>query len=211
MSTDERTRQKQLANKKSSRDEKKLAMAKHAAAMAFTKRGLEEVGKFPIHECLVPQGLFATGLGTVLISRKINENEVVVGGFLLDVFCLGVKKSFLRVLQFYEYQSTVNSAHRQENFALAEPALARTLIEQCVDYAQNLGFKPHSEYETTRHIFGDIDPKACPEIFTFGSQGKPLFVAGPNDAPKRCQRIIETLEEKCGPGGYDFRLPKSGP
>lgn len=214
MSTDERKRQQQLAKKKQKREEKKtaerVADEHEALAIQALTQSMTALGRLPIHECLVPQGLFATGLGTVIITRKITEEEVVVGGFLLDVFCLGVKTCFLRTLQMYEYESTIANIHQQENFAHAEPALARTLVEQCIEYAKNLGFKPHADYDdTVKYIFGDIDPKECPEVFTFGLQGKPTFIPGPNDAPKRCERIVKTLEEKCGPDGYRYKDPKT--
>lgn len=169
---------------------------------------VESLWRLPIHECLVPRGLFATGLGTVIITRKINKEEVVVGGFLLDVFCLGVKNCFLRTLQIYEYESTIAQIHQQENFVHAKSALVRTLVEQCMEYAYNLGFKPHSDYDNTvKYIFGDIDPNECPEIFTFGLQGKPTFIPGPDDTPERCEQIVQVLKEKCGP--KSFRIPSS--
>jgi hypothetical protein len=181
-----------------------------AQSQAILKESLEEIGKYPIYQCLIPQGLFVTGFGTTLIARKIGENEVIVGGFLLDAYCLGVRSAFLRSMQVFEYNSSIASMHKHENFGLAEPALVRALVEQCVEYAGNLGFKPHSDYEETKYIFGDIDPNECTETFTFGKDGKPRFVAGPNDAPKRCQRIIEKLEEKCGPEGFTYKLRNSG-
>lgn len=183
----------------------RVVFASKATAAAILKRSQEDLGAFPIHQCLIPQGLFATGFGTTIIARKINQDEVVVGGFLLDVYCLGVRSAFLQAMQMYEYESTLKTLHRQENFGLAEPALVRALVEQSVEYARNLGFKPNSDYDHVRHIFGTIDPQECTETFTFGYQGKPLFVPGPNDAPKRCERIVDTLKQKCGPDGYQAK------
>jgi hypothetical protein len=211
MAAHDLARQKRLIKKKLKREDKnqKVIYLDKAQSEAIIKESQEEMGKYPIHQCLIPQGLFATGFGTTIIARKINENEVIVGGFLLDAYCLGVRSTFLRAMQLFEYNNAITSMHQHENFGLAEPALVRALVEQCVEYARNLGFKPHSDYEETKYIFGDIDPKECTETFTFGKDGKPRFVAGPNDAPKRCQRIIETLEEKCGPEGYTYKLRKS--
>jgi hypothetical protein len=177
---------------------------------ALIKESLAEIAKYPIHQALIPQGLFANGFGTTLIVRKINEKEMIVGGFLLDVYCLGVRTAFLRAMQLDEYNSTIASLHKHENFGLAEPALVRSLVEKCAEYAKDLGFKPHSDYEEARYIFGDINAEECTETFTFGKNGKPHFVAGPNDAPKRCQRIVESLEKKYGPDGFTYVLRKSG-
>lgn len=212
MAIHDTARQKRLIKKQLKREgnHPHVIHLNKAQSEALIRESLEEIGKYPIHQCLIPQGLFATGFGTTIIARKIGESEVIVGGFLLDAYCLGVRSAFLRALPIHEYNTTIASMHAHENFGLAEPALVRALVEQCVEYAGNLGFKPHSDYEETRYIFGDIDPKECTETFTFGKDGKPRFVAGPNDAPKRCQRIIERLEEKCGPEGFTYKLRNSG-
>lgn len=179
-----------------------------AQSEKLIKESLEEIGKLPIHQCLIPQALFANGFGTTIIARQVNENEIIVGGFWLDVYCMGVRAAFLRAMTLEEYNKAVSAMHPNENFGLAESALVRALVEQTVEYAHSLGMKPHSDYEETQAIFGDIDPKECAETFTFGKDGKPCYVAGPNDAPKRSQRIIEKLAEKCGPDGFTYRLRK---
>ncbi|BBL76518.1 hypothetical protein [Methylomagnum ishizawai] len=208
--TQDVNRQKRLAKKKIKREEKnqRVIYLDKAQSEKLIKESLEAVGKFPIHQCLIPQGLFANGFGTAIIARQINDEEVIAAGFMLDVYCMGVRNAFLRALEVSEYTRTIGRMHEHENFGLAEPALIRALVEQCAEYADQLGFKPHDEYEEARHIFGAIDPKECTETFNFGKDGKPHFVAGPNDAPKRCQRIIERLTEKCGADGFTYKLRK---
>ncbi|MGZ8217464.1 hypothetical protein [Methylomagnum sp.] len=201
-------RQARLAKKKLKREGNNvqyLHLTKEQSEQVI-RESLEEIGKFPIFQCLIPQALFVNGFGTTLIARKINDDEVIVGGFWLDVYCMGVRGAFLRAMQMHEYNSTINSLHRNENFGLAEPALVRALVEQSVEYGQNLGFKPHADYDEARYIFGDIDPKDCTDTFTFGKDGKPRFVAGPDDPPQRCLRIVERLTEKLGPDGFTYKL-----
>src|SRR5262245_23564829 len=48
-------------------------------------------GEAPLHGCLVPAGLFESGIGTVVVSRKLTDGRIVAAVFLLDVWCLGVK------------------------------------------------------------------------------------------------------------------------
>ncbi|MFV1968134.1 MAG: hypothetical protein ACC628_22140, partial [Pirellulaceae bacterium] len=60
-------------------------------------------------------------------------------------------------------------------------------------------------------IFGDIDPDESTRVFEYGREnGKPHFIAGPNDAPFRCRQILDTLKRVCGPGGYDCTILHSG-
>jgi len=68
---------------------------------------------------------------------------------------------------------------------------------------------PHADYRIARLIFGDIEPNACPVRFTFGQNGKPFYIDGPNDTPAIKRRILNQLERRCGPGGYDYLITVS--
>jgi hypothetical protein len=87
------------------------------------------------------------------------------------------------------------------------PACARKIVEGAVEYARALGLHPHPDYHKTKGIFGDIDAGECPDEFEFGKDGKPFFIAGPNDTPERCRQILRALEQARGPGGYDYLIP----
>jgi hypothetical protein len=87
------------------------------------------------------------------------------------------------------------------------PAAVRKLVEGAVAYARGFGFAPHPDYYKACPIFGDIDAAACTEQFEFGKDGKPFFIAGPNETPERCRRIMQILERSCGPGGSTFLIP----
>ncbi|MBF0459552.1 MAG: hypothetical protein HQK99_16800 [Nitrospirae bacterium] len=95
-------------------------------------------------------------------------------------------------------------------FVDIHPACAVKLIEDAVAYAKGLGFSPHKDYGIARKIFGDIDPKDCSTEYTFGKDGKPYFIAGPNDTQAKCKKIMETLTQSFGSGGFHFSAPVFG-
>jgi len=80
-------------------------------------------------------------------------------------------------------------------------------VEGAAAYARNLGFAPHRNYKKGARVMGGINAKDCPETFTYGHEGKPFCIAGPNDSDARCQLIIKMLERKCGPQGSNFTVP----
>jgi hypothetical protein len=59
-------------------------------------------------------------------------------------------------------------------------------------------------------IFGDVDADDCTETFTFGRDGKPWFVNGPNDTPARVRAIKRILEQTAGPGGFGYVIGGPG-
>lgn len=154
--------------------------------------------------------LFQLGMGTVVITRYKSGGRVEAGVFLLDVFCLGVKNAFFH--QFHEnelpefFDKMFQGAKPDENSG----AWGRKLVEGAEAYARRLGFAPHRDYKKGARVMGGINAKDCTETFVFGSNGKPLFIAGPNDSDSKCDLIMKTLERKLGPKAFDFITPLPG-
>ncbi|MCA1602102.1 MAG: hypothetical protein LC776_10835 [Acidobacteria bacterium] len=214
MARDERQRQKKLAKRKTKRRKALLSIKNAVANLSSSLSAAEQVlraAKAPIHECLVPEGLFQAGLGTVIVSRKLANGYIGVSTFLLDVFCLGVKNAFFRMTSEWEYENNLRRFKREENFQNVSPVCVRKLVEEAEAYARDLGFSPHPDYQLAKKIFGDIDNNGCPMNFEFGKDGLPFFVAGPHDTPEKSSKIINTLTKRCGPGGFHYMAALEAP
>lgn len=204
MSISERKRQKQLARKRRKRKQKKASMLTSIGSAFQTARNAAEAAQAPINECLVPEELFENGLGTIVISRTSKDGNIAASVILLDVYCLGAKNAYFQLLSPAEYRSRLDAINTHETLKLVHPTCARKLVEEGVAYARNIGFDPHPDYKIAKQIFGDIEAGACPEKYEFGKDGKPLFVAGPNDDMKKSRKIIDTLQKTCGPDGFNY-------
>ena len=171
-------------------------------------------GGFPVHECLVPSGLFETGVGTVIVARKAADGNIALGAFLVDVYCLGVKDAMFNIVGELEYEQSIKArfiaSHQGQHYEQLHVACARKLIEGAVAFAENHGFSPHRDYRDAKNIFGDADASACPVRFTYGMNGKPFYMRGPYESASRAKRILETLHKTCGEGGYDYFVPAEG-
>ena len=88
-----------------------------------------------------------------------------------------------------------------------EPACAVKLIETAAAYARDLGLNPSRDYAFAKRIFGGIDPAACSREYSFGKDGKPLYVAGPDETEADSQRIMDILTKKLGPDGFHYMTP----
>lgn len=206
MAIDPKKRQKQLAKKTAKR--KTLAAARKTFQKASkTWNAIHHMAvavNSPIYECLVPENLFEKGLGNIIISRKMPNGFIGAGIFLLDVYCLGVKDCFFTVLPPEEYQNHLDRLSLLGSLEPIHPSCAVKLIQESAAYALNLGFKPHPDYELAKRIFGDLDPSVCPENFTFGQDGKPFFVSGPKETEQDIRRIMDTLQRRLGPDGFEY-------
>ncbi len=205
MAINPQKRQKQLAKKKAKR-KVSVKAKKIVNTIGSFLSSHSTVETAPIHECFVPAGLFTVGIGTVFVSRKMPNGDIRVGSFLLDVFCLGVKNAFFRGFSPYEYQQLHMDINQNEKLQPCSPAYVRKLVEDCVDYAKNIGMEAHPDYKEARKIFGDINPEECSEEFVFGKDGKPFYINGPNDTPEKINKIFKMLTKTCGKDGFDYLM-----
>lgn len=206
MARNERKRQLKLA-KKNAKRKKALQQSSAAqvdrAARANARQALAAASA-PIHECLVPRELFQTGMGNLFISRRLPNGYLAVSGFLADVYCLGIKDALFSLVTPWEYQGMVRKYQQQQEMERVEPAYLRKLVEATEAYALGLGFNPHPDYQIAKQLLGDIDKSSCSTDFTFGKDGKPFYISGPYDSPRKIKKIHDTLVQSCGPDGFSF-------
>ncbi len=206
MAISAKQRQKRLERKAKKR---KQLLAKKNMNISLSKSKVASYSNQPIHECLAPDGLFEIGLGNVIVSRKAPKGNIAVSAFVVDVFCLGVKNALFRVLSEFDYdtlKTSLMAAHEDQAFESIHPACARKLLEGAVAYAEELGFSCHPDYVNAKGTFGDIDPSGCPVKYTYGKDGKPFYIRGPNETMAEAQRIINQLYQRCGEGGFDYLM-----
>jgi hypothetical protein len=206
MAADPRKRQKKQERRTAKRKAKHHEMVR-AKSTGMAER-LDDAARFPVLHSWITDAVWEEGIGYVGLSRGLPNNMVAFAVFLVDRHCLGVKDALGGIQGRSEYEERFVRKMRREMPAKdVEPACARKFVEDSVEYARQSGLAPHPDYRKFKGIFGDIDAAACPRIFEFGENGKPLFVAGPYDTPKRCQQVLRALEATRGPGGYHYILP----
>jgi hypothetical protein len=189
---------------------------KHHAIVREKSAGLAErlaaTGTYPIMDSWATVDLWDQGLGWICVGRAMPNGGVAYGLFLVDRYCLGVKNAMAGILSRFDYDSNiVHKTKRQFRTQELTPATARRFVESAVAYARSLGFPAHPDYQRAKLIFGSIDPSEATEELEFGKDGKPLFIAGPNDGQARCRQILATLQRSCGPDGSHFFIPADGP
>ncbi len=166
--------------------------------------------EYPFYECLMPHNLFDAGIGNILISRLSPQGEIIVCSFVVDVFCLGIKKTLVKTMSFPEYESTFKSgmieSHGGYTFSNIKPACAKKLIEGAELYAKKLGFSADKDYPVVKSIFGEEKLGRCWSRYRYGRDKMPYYVKGPNESSMDANKIIATLEKSCGASNFHYHL-----
>jgi len=189
---------------------KRLDKARRAGGRSLKER-MRRAGTWPLLECRINSGFREEGLAQVVIAREGPET-IAAGAFLVDLHCLGVKDCLAADdLSREEYDRLRDGLTTGEaGGRLLEPcdgALAVKVVQTGAAYATGLGLRSHPDYDAARAIFGDVDPAACDEMIPCGHDGKPLYVAGPDDD---IGEILRRLKERLGPDGFHYIVGTGG-
>jgi len=212
MARDEKRRQKALIKKR--RKDKQRRGGKYRGIFNnpgftdyFYKRGfVKRAREFPIFECLINPQWQEQGLAHILLSRKQPNGKLIIGVFLVDIFCLGLKNTFCNAdIPLEEYENSLKGRMYQETSCInCHPRLAHRIIYGAIEYARDLGFKPNKDFALSRYV---LDEPSDVDLFfdvKFGKDGRPFYIAGPDDDS---EYIIGKLTKRLGEGNFTFIHP----
>ncbi|MEZ4888229.1 MAG: hypothetical protein R3E32_26100 [Chitinophagales bacterium] len=162
--------------------------------------------KLPFYKCFVNTDWDDTGMAIVIVSRQQGGDKLVVGLYLVDTWCLGLKDTHYHFrMDNFEFDNDLlldiyNSKHLEVKEIDSE--YAQNIIYGAIEYAEDLGFSPHKDFKLTEYI---LDPSDSIEVIDleFGKDGMPLYVNGLND---NVEKIIATLERNVGLGNFHYTI-----
>lgn len=144
---------------------------------------------------------FLNGLAMVSVARQTDHNRISVCTYMVDMWCLGVKDCLgPRKLDRTDYKQLREAVFRgfPEGYQEITLEQAQAIIFSAVDYAAELGFKPHHDFEKTCPHLGEWNEENRVQC---GRDGKPFYVSGPYDNPKK---VMDTLKKNVGDGNFDY-------
>jgi hypothetical protein len=171
-----------------------------AAANSVTGR-LRMAAGLPILHCLVSNGLFDTGMGSVLLVRGDSLGEQYLAMFLLDTLALGVKDVTLRWADPDEASGMIEMLQNADPSTPMDPGETRKLLHDLAAWAGEWGFRTHEDYGKAESMFGTVAPAATDYRARFGRDGKPLYIPGPSESAAQIRRHLNLIEDRLGPEG----------
>jgi len=138
-------------------------------------------------------------LTAVVARRRRHRHKITACTYLVDAYCLGVKNAMgpdevddrgLRSLSGFVFAAYAAPP------VSAPIDLVRDLVLGAAEYARGLGFKPHPDFERARSHLGPWEGQSA---ITFGCDGRPYYINGPDDDP---EYVLRTLRRTVGDGEF---------
>lgn len=151
----------------------------------------ERMRSVEIGDCYVDDDIFKVGCGNVLVSRKHTGGNISFGVFLVDTWCLGVKKSSYRLrVDEDEFDGIVekcmNSGMRKASYDEVH-----NIVYGAIAYAEEAGIQPCKEFSLGQY-FLEEDTEDVPLIeYEFGKDGKHYLVANNSFEANRYLPVLE--------------------
>jgi len=150
---------------------------------------IQNASQYPIEKCFINANWKESGLANILVVRKnIEIDKYLFGMFLVDLYCLGVKNVFFNAkLDWNAIQHGIID-YVQEGMVDMDYEECRGLILGAIDFAKKIGFVPHEDWEKAKEF---VEPqKPYKTKYKFGKNGKPFYVAGPDDDVEEIIKIL---------------------
>lgn len=170
------------------------------------KRIIRSSDEFPVVGCAVNDDWEKHGLANILVARRLKSGSLIVGGYLADTACLGLKNTFCHAdVLPGKFDNEMFPSHYPERKPLSIGIdLVKEIVLGAIDYAAKLGFDPAPGFEISRYVLGSGERVRGGNVRFGGMNGKPFFVAGPNDDGPA---IVRKLMQRLGKDGFDFMMP----
>lgn len=171
----------------------------HKTAREIIKSSMD----YPVDRCLINTDWKKTGLARIIVIRRHENERFIIGVYLVDIFCLGLKNAFCNAgLNEKTIKETlIPRCFMGDSFEEIDLGYVKEIIFGAIAYAQELGFDPHPDSKLARKVLGVAEIANQHGIRFGGPDGKPLFIAGPDDDARA---IMRKLADRLGKDGFQF-------
>lgn len=177
-----------------------------AKGMSAERYIREKARKLPVDKCYISSDWEESGMAAVIIIRRQPSGKLVIGRYLVDMQCLGVKDCDYC---FNAVDADVKQIIEDYDVAFEETTydVVHNLILGAVEFAEEAGFKPHSAFGIAKYIL-DEDSDDIPLIeYDYGVNGLHHITVDEFTDPK----TLDTLRRKLDPDKYTVTYSDGSP
>ncbi len=186
-----------------------MAKKKKTKVIPLLKPGnyiIQKSKSLPLHKCWVNREWKSSGKANLMISRKHSNQNITICHYLIDLYSLGIKDTHYQ-FNIYEgeFLNFVKSQADEDFLVEIDYPTAHNMIYAALEYAEDLGFKPHKDFEAVTEHFLEEDDESIELIdIECGLNGKPTFISSDGDNELMIRQSLKQLEKAVGPGNFEF-------
>ena len=168
---------------------------------------IEKARGLPVFECLINEGWQKNSMVHIFVVRKMPSGNYIIGTYLVDIMCLGLKDSYFYFNMFdYEWSKKKEEFADITSFYPCDYALVHNVIYGAIDFALEAGINPAKEFAISKYILEkDSEEIETDEIIEFGENGVHHYM--PNEEESNIKQILYTLNKNLGEDSYFFTSP----
>jgi hypothetical protein len=187
-----------MAQKRARKEQRR----KELATLARRARAIENslparvarAAQAPIQGCYLTDSIFEIGMGTLMLTRGASSSYLRLSAFLIDVWSLGVRDVMFEEIDGDAFDLYLDRMNAGSPIISVDPGYARKLLRDLAAWSASIGFAPHRDFPTVERIFGEVNADACDAVFSFGQEGKPVYVSGPSETPAQVRSRSEQMQ-----------------
>ena len=165
----------------------------------------------PIGNCYINKTWEVNKLANVIVSRKLKNGNLIVGFYLVDLFCLGLRSSYFQ--SDMEEESLKNwlkkVSYLESKFIQIDYVLAHNIIYGSYEYGLENGIPQHKDFDkVTKYILEEDDERIPLIELEFGRDGKPFYFQTESQSDAFAENIIRLLKKNVGEGNFYYTLLK---
>ncbi len=199
----QQSQRKKQARALKKRTQRKLKLSRQKVDLPSPSWQIRQARSYPIVGCWAQRNWMSMGLVVVVIARRQPEGSLLFGSYMVDCWCLGLKNTFCdaNVPPAAFHGQLIPKLFSAEPSTKITTELAHEIVYGGIEYARQLGFRPHRDFRLSQFILDPPDAHPRTGEVEFGKEGKPLYVPGPED---NAAQIIRRLTRAVGRGNFNF-------
>lgn len=156
-----------------------------------------------LEACYINEDWYQNGMANIVVIRSKKSKKKVVGVYLVDLYCRGLKDVFFRMdLPDFEIEDMISGIRSGNPLIEIVPDLAFNIIYGGIEYAEDLGISPHKDFGVCEYLLPPVEEVPYIDVI-FGLNNRPTLFAGPTE---NISKVINSLNKTVGLGNYDFHL-----
>jgi len=158
----------------------------------------------PLYECLLNRNWKEEGMAEIVVSRVHTNGNITFGVYMVDLLCVGIKDTFVNFnYPLSDYEEMKEKMCEQLDVDKVDYTLVHNIIFASIEYAEDLGFKPHKDFNSISKYILEEDTEAVELLeIECGKNGKPLFLATNFYTPAQTSGIINQLIKTVGEDNF---------